>query len=715
MSNLKAFLSLTIHNHQPVGNFDWVFQGAFERCYEPFIAMLAEHPSIKVGLHYSGPLLDWFEQNQPQFIDKLAVLVNRGQVEMLGGGYYEPILSVLPEADALGQLAMLADWIERRLGQAPRGIWLTERIWEPGLPDLLSRANVKYTLADDNHFRYAGLSEDQLAGYYLTENRGKRMAVFPIDRTLRYTIPFKQPEQTIEHLRQRSRLWPGVLLNYGDDGEKFGLWPGTHEWVYGERWLERFFTALEESADWLETITPGAALERFERVGRVYLPTASYHEMMQWALPAQAAADMAQLVDELKERGEYERMLPFIRGGFWNNFFVKYPESNRMHKRMLHVSRMLDSAGQAAPEAARHALYRSQCNCAYWHGLFGGLYLNYLRHAVYENILAAQRLLDEATGDLQGRVEVEQEDYDCCGIDELLVRSTKLCATVQPGYGGGLSEISFRPRDFCLTDVLARRYEAYHSRLSNAQSPGADQGDPQSIHDRVQVKEQGLENLLYYDWHERLCVLDHLLGEGYDLEALESASYREWGDFVNQPYEVAAVVAPQHGAAQIRLVRDGGLWIGGDCHCFTIQKSYRFFPDSADVEIGLTLINRSTQHQSINYGCEFNLTLLCGDQPDRRCEINGAADEQSSMGGRGVSPEVRRVVLIDEASGFRVKLEVDRPCELFRWPIETVSQSDGGFERTYQGSCLLFVHSFELEPDQQAQIKFKLCIEEVPK
>jgi alpha-amylase len=53
----KIYLSLVLHNHQPVGNFDYVLQDAYERCYEPMLASLERHPGVRAALHYSGPLL----------------------------------------------------------------------------------------------------------------------------------------------------------------------------------------------------------------------------------------------------------------------------------------------------------------------------------------------------------------------------------------------------------------------------------------------------------------------------------------------------------------------------------------------------------------------------------------------------------------------------------------------------------------------------------
>ncbi len=288
----------------------------------------------------------------------------------------------------------------------PQGFWLAERIWEPGLPAKLAPAGLKYTLVDDTHFYYAGLGPGEMFGYRMTEREGHALALFPTHKELRYAIPFQEPERTLEFLHRALDEHGPTCATYGDDSEKFGLWPGTHEWVFKKGWLARFIEAVLAAGDWLATGTPGEFLARNPPAGRVYLPTASYEEMLVWALPAATAEGFERLVKRLKAEGRYEEMRPFLRGGLWDNFLVKYRESNLMHKRMLAISRTLREG--PAPAEARDHLLQAQCNCAYWHGLFGGLYLGHLRHAIHQHLIAAEELLDQrprrpALGRLRGR------------------------------------------------------------------------------------------------------------------------------------------------------------------------------------------------------------------------------------------------------------------------------------------------------------------------
>ncbi|HEX9970598.1 MAG TPA: hypothetical protein VGD14_00870, partial [bacterium] len=98
----KIKFAIGIHNHQPIGNFDFVFEDAYRKAYIPFIDVLEKHPKIKIALHYTGVLFEWLLNRDQNFGPRLRKLVASGQLEMMSGGYYEPILVNIPDEDKLG-------------------------------------------------------------------------------------------------------------------------------------------------------------------------------------------------------------------------------------------------------------------------------------------------------------------------------------------------------------------------------------------------------------------------------------------------------------------------------------------------------------------------------------------------------------------------------------------------------------------------------------
>jgi len=331
-------LIIVIHNHQPVGNFGHVFEMAYRKAYLPFWELFEDASHVRMGLHISGPLWDFFQAEHPDFIDRIGKLVAEGRVELLGGGLYEPILTVIPERDAIGQVDAMEERLEGLFGVRPKGMWLAERVWEPEIPALLGPTGIEYTLVDDGLFAYSGIPPEHHNGYWITECRGHQMKILPISMKLRYYLPFKPVPMVKELFQEFHEQDPGIALTFGDDGEKFGIWPETDKWVYGKKWLDKFFQFLADESDWVQTVTPSELLNSEKPQGRVYLPQASYEEMLEWALPTDARLRFKHFKNDLKRCDIYEQGRGFLRGGNWSNFLAKYPESDWMHKRMIHVS-----------------------------------------------------------------------------------------------------------------------------------------------------------------------------------------------------------------------------------------------------------------------------------------------------------------------------------------------------------------------------------------
>ncbi|MBK7922108.1 MAG: DUF1925 domain-containing protein [Gemmatimonadetes bacterium] len=445
-----------VHLHQPVGNFDSVFEQHLADVYRPFLEKVDERGFLPVVLHLSGPLLEWLERHDPGYLDQLARLAGDGRLELLCGGMYEPILASLPRQDRVEQVGWLREAIARRFGVNPTGLWLTERVWEPDLTADLVDAGVRYALVDDRHFLVGGFERERLHVPFRTEHDGRQLALFPIDERLRYLIPFRPPAETAAHLRELAAAGQPLAV-FADDGEKFGGWPGTRKWVYEDGWLDQFLSTLGALVDGGEVhlTTFAEALEAIPSGGLAYLPTASYREMEAWSLPAPGARRLHALERELGEERLAGPDGALLRGAHWRNFLVKYPESNRMHKKMVALSALCRRAGD--PPEARRAVGRAQCNDAYWHGVFGGLYLPHLRDAIWAELARAEAILRQGEG-----VAWELRDIDQDGHEELWIHDATYSAILSPARGGLIEEYTVFAHGINYANTLTRRREAYH-------------------------------------------------------------------------------------------------------------------------------------------------------------------------------------------------------------------------------------------------------------
>ena len=701
-------LVMALHCHQPVGNFDHIFQLAHDRCYKPVIDLLAAHPKVRVGVHFSGPLLEWLDNRRPETLDLLAELVRRNQVEPMSGGFFEPLLATIPQEDARGQILMMNDFLEKRLGRRPTGFWLTERIWDPALPSTLAGTDMEYTVVDDTHFYYAGLSMDELFGPYITEREGRTLKLLATPMVMRYKIPFWKVEEAIDQLR----IWEAEgkqVAVYGDDGEKFGLWPKTYEWVIQNGWLDNFFSAVEENSDWLRATPPGEYVAATPPWGRLYIPQASYEEMTEWALPPEKTRTLEDMIARLKEENRWEGWRPFVRGGIWDNFLVKYEESNRMHKKMVYFSRLATararriSGSRETLQQAREFIWRAQCNCAYWHGVFGGLYMGHLRRAIHENLLKAQSLLIE---DGPGASGIYQTDYDMDGADEILMH-TSISLGVDPAQGGGLFEIAHLPKALNLSDTLTRRPEAYHDKLSQAVVVTPETEDQiASIHDVIKAKEPDLDRFLKYDSYTRISLLDHFYAAEMKPQDLADNQAADIGDFADGVYHVVKKSA-QTGTAEAVLSRTGRV---GQTS-LGVTKSIRL--ESAPVmNVDYEFEALEGPAVSALYGCEFNLSLFSDEDQNRYllAPEHGRRREVYEIGGEY---QVTRFDLMNLVDGLKISFQFTRPTMVFFFPLMTVSMSEDGFEKTYQGTSLQFLQPVDIQPRGKETFQLRMELVEV--
>lgn len=680
----KLRFLLVLHNHQPLGNFDDVVQRLMDKAYRPFLEAIRDRPALKLTLHVSGPLILWLERRASDYLDLVGELVQRGQVELLTGGLYEPILSAIPYEDRVAQIDLMSERLRSRFGVRPRGLWLTERVWDAAIIPALAAARVAYVFMDDRAFLASGFSLDRLHDYYLTEADGQTVAVFPIDKALRYLIPFRPPAEIEDYLRRIVQTG-GRLAIAADDGEKFGGWPGTSKWVYEDGWLKGFLDTLEGAADWILSQTAGEALDGLRPAGLCYLPTSSYGEMEEWALGHEGARRLAEVKARLG--ADADRYAAHVRGGHWKHFLVRYPEANRAHKKGLALSRLLPRRRRVSP--VRHELLAAQCNDGYWHGIFGGLYLPHLRHEIWRHLARA-----EASIRRRQTIGVEATDLDCDGREEVWVHGKSFSAQVQPHRGGRLVEWTDFAEEVNLLNTLTRRPEAYHDTIRSAAAKpgGVAWGGIPGIHDLQRETPADLVDALVYDRWERAAFLDHFFVEAHPVASWAAGRLDERGDFTD------GVWGWQTTPCGVALDRSGEIRSDVESgHLVHLRKEYTF-SEARDLTVGYRITNRGRDTLAVRFGVELNL-FLPGLAFGRSQLVIG--DQILSLDSPTSVTRVERFTLSAVDEHHRVTVRLGHPATLYGHLVATVSQSEQGYERTVQAVAVMPSWELCLDPGQE--------------
>jgi len=646
MNKIKFLFA--VHNHQPLGNFTHIFEQAFSQAYWPFLKIASEHPGFKFALHFTGFLWEFMLDKHPEALELIRQMVKSGQVELLGGAFYEPVLTQIPEKDGQAQIELMNNFLLEQFGVKPSGLWLAERVWEPHLASFLHKAGFSYTLLDEEHFHYTGLKN--IYGYYLTEDKGFSLRVFPIDKKLRYLIPFRSLEE-IDAYFQKIYEQGGNVAIIGDDGEKFGLWPGTSQWVYEQDWLKNFLEYLESSP--VDMMSFSSFISQNGPLGRAYFPPASYEEMMEWVLPPARQAEFIRLKASLPAESRF-----FLRGGQFRDFGLKYPESHHLHCRALQVSAEVHKNNS---EEASKNLYQAECNDAYWHGIFGGLYLPHLRRAVSGQLISAELKLPFDSG--WERLDVDLDDQD-----EYELKTPAFFIWVKPGAGGSVIEIDDRYEAFNLTDVLTRRQEFYHLYSTS----GGQAGEAKSIHEVNRVLPPEAQKWLAFDGYQRHSFLERIFPLDITREEYGSIYHQDNGNFIGKEFK-----AEQEEDALI-LEREDKAGLKGSQARIKIKKIIR--PGHNSVLFAWEIENTGPGELAFAFISEWNLAFFENEYQIRANRV--------------------------EFPARQLFLEAANPAEIWDFPIKTVSQSEKDFEIITQGISFHFLWRLKLAGGEKTTLLY---------
>ncbi|MFW5994950.1 MAG: alpha-amylase/4-alpha-glucanotransferase domain-containing protein [Spirochaetia bacterium] len=688
MSSVSVIFGTT--NTLPVGTPSHTFERVYQRSYKPFLRLLYNTPGFPLTMHFSGTMLSWLDSAHSEFTDVLGEMTQRRQVELIGGAFYDPVFSLIPAKDRLGQVESLTTLIRRRFGRRPRGAWITEQVWEPSLASTLRNSGIEYAFLDDYNLIAGGAPADELHMPCLTEDQGKTLLVFPTRASLLARIGVNDPADMIEELSRIAREQPGSVVSLMFDGTRYGTAEdkGAHE----ERWLERFIGHVNDNSDWIAPTTPWRYTRRAAVRKRYYFPVTSFEEMMVWSMEPERQRCLL----GIKEKLHYSREENgYLAGGYFRQFLTRYVESNLLYSKMQYTCVLVNQirGDKYRKQAARHELWKGQCHQAYWHGRPGGIYQNNLRKAAYSSLIEAEKVTREKGIFIPSIVKV---DFDMDGLDEYLFQGQELNAYVHH-KSGALFELDYLARPWNYLDSFTRRPERYHEDY--------DETPP-------------------YDRYWRKAFIDHLLSDTATIDEFEHGRFDTLADLPSQYYEVPRY---EREGGELGLETEAQLPDGGRV---AVRKEYTF--ERSKVVARITVSNSGRTTVKGWYGCEVNLSFASEDVDTLRVHVLPEADPASArknmarklLTGREpadasvseINPEkqvfsgVGTVVFEDLKNQVDLSVSMFESVECWSLPLRTRSLGDNGLTTTYQSSCLLPRWRLSLEPQQQSEFYLELRI-----
>ncbi|MHA1883915.1 MAG: alpha-amylase/4-alpha-glucanotransferase domain-containing protein, partial [Promethearchaeota archaeon] len=538
---------------------------------------------------------------------------------------------------------------------------------------------------------------------------------------LRYLTPWKPTYMSIDYLRKMADTVNDRIAVLISDAEKMGVWGTTHEICYvegqghqegdnGKPFIPAFFEQVQKN-EWITSTTLTEYMEKFPAKSLIYLPTASYDKMEEWVLPTKIRKNFKKIRKALKD--DNREVYQFLKGGFWRYFLVKYPESNNMHKKMLYVREKLifteENLMKVDEESifsiilntinnAWDEIYKAQCNDCYWHGLFGGVYLQFLRFSVYTHLINAEKLIDTINAiinpKLASYIYITPLDFTKDSKTEYIIESDIYNLYINPNDGGTIFELDYKPKSYNLLNTLTRWPEAYH-----------------------ESKKLEAENV-FLDRFRRTMLRLRILHKDVTFEQLQADNYHEFGDFVEGGFTVTS--SEKDGrVAILEMERVGTVKDTTSDERVPVRITKDIYVEDNEIEIRTRVSFEDLQeNEEILRRITNNLKLVVdipfffnGDPNKFQLKYNKTESEQIDI----VDPlslfhyEGINFNAYDETYDLSMIYALDsaqNPTKFVGFPLIANAYTDEGYKKIYQGVNI----SILFDIDESLEFHLKLTI-----
>jgi len=409
----------------PIHSTEEELEAYYASAVKPFVTVAYRFPDVPLTLFFSGPLLEWLQDKHSEYLTVLTEMIKRKQVEVLGGGYYSPLLPLIPPTDRLGQIEELTTLVRKLLGRRPRGLWLTKGVWDPALVVHLTGSGMEYTFLEEGDFRRVGLSQQQVGLPRLTEHQGRLLTVFPYHQELAAKVQegnFEPFVSLVPSRRRKDRQLLSLFLSVDEpaDGAFFTRVEGG---------LEAFLQLVRSFYPEIEAVTASGFLKKNQQaLERSYFSGTTFDELCRrTGLPPRASSGSQS----------------------WKQFLAHDEAANQLYNKMVYVHLLVSSlrGDKYKKKSAYDDLWKAQN----WWGFLGGgsegaLALH--RQKSFAALLNAEALLRDRT---RFQASLTSQDFDLDGVKEYLFQGLSYNLYVD-AVGGQVFEWDFLDRPWNYID-----------------------------------------------------------------------------------------------------------------------------------------------------------------------------------------------------------------------------------------------------------------------
>lgn len=668
--SIVTTISINFRLHLPTGSTDSQFRQCVENSLVPCLRLLESVPHLSCSLFLSGPILEWLSENRPAAINRINVLVRTERIEMLGGPLFQPVLPGIPAADRIGQIIACSERISDLFSCDPRGMLLPENVWQESLASEIAAADLEYVILDRAHFLAAGFSETELNGYFVTEDEGSALCLFPAHEMTETGLLLQPAEEILELL---SNAAGNSLHTLVIDIETAFSNSGSESCSTTADWLTALDRLVADSSSLIRCSTPSQLLDSTPSLGQCYLATGT---------PDRSATDGSVCISRQSWRSE--RL-------YWKEGMDMYARMMGVSSQLARIrsSDVLLSSHKELIQRARLHLYRGQCNDAYWNGPRNGLFQPSLRAAVHRELIEAENLLLQIEQGVPAWIagRISDENFDL--RREVRLSNHRISALVAPAQGGQLTELNVRTPAINLLATLS------NTTPQPKAQPAADAAAEES------AAESSTNDLPRF-WPRRMLV-DHFLRPDLTLQEFQ----RHEGlisDFEDAFYH--AVLHEGETRIALEMHTEGKVQNSN----IKVSKTIVASMDRPGELLIQYRLSGPPDQQLLHFGAEFNFAL----QPDNPEDSYFYDSQGQPLGGLTETLILRqtdRVCMIDESLGLDISLELAREADFWISPVLTSNPQTPGEGRLQQSICIVPHWQFQMPASGSVTLEMRLLID----
>jgi hypothetical protein len=520
------------------------------------IDLLSSFPNIKSTLYLNPLLISFLDKRFPDFSSKVSALLEKKQIELLCGGYSDPVFSLISKDDKQNQILNGARLINHIFGCNPSGIWLTEGLWDQHLPIDLFKTKIDYTFLHESSFTSSFVDSESLDGYYVCEEDARKVAIFPIGISLNDLISKYSPEDAFNEIIKNSLNKDLSVIFYKIDSIK----------QKDLDWIKCFLDILNSNQEKLNFVLPVDYFHLNKPKNRIYI---SNQESIKF-----------------------------------KQFLLDNHEANLLHKKMLRVSKKINSAKEGKSRfkvikemisQAQDLLLKGQSYHAYSKEFASNVNLSEIRAVSLQNLIKAENLIDISSRQASKWAQVSELDYDCDGSDEIILETEAQNVYVSPNLGGGILELDYRPGNINILSLTNK--EDTNQRLSFIEHVAGSLPNLEDFQlgkvnyltkefarplqiEKIKAKEESCKISLYENLK---------LNEEFNLDIRKQISLKS-GD--------SALVVEYELVNKSQTVRD---------FCFIVEINLGFQDQEAGAEIDVNNFSIFSKPSNISVSYQFNL------------------------------------------------------------------------------------------------------------